>query len=37
MQESIDSISLIGVANDNPVIDIMLDLLSRDGLDSDSI
>jgi hypothetical protein len=37
MQQSIDSATLTGVANNNPVVDIMLDLLSRDGLDPDSI
>ena len=37
MQQSIDSATLTGVANNNPVVDVMLDLLSRDGLDPDSL
>jgi hypothetical protein len=37
MQQSIDSATLTGVANHNPVVDVMLDLLSRDGLDPDSL
>ena len=37
MQESIDSASLTGVANNNPIIDAMLALLNRDGLDPESL
>jgi hypothetical protein len=37
MQQSIDSATLTGVANNNPVVDVMLDLMNRDGLDPDSL
>ncbi|KIM31725.1 hypothetical protein M408DRAFT_317990 [Serendipita vermifera MAFF 305830] len=37
MQEAIESADLSAVANNNAVIDVMLALLSRDGLDPDSL
>jgi len=37
MQEYVDSANLANVASNNPVINVMLDLLCRDGLDLDSL
>lgn len=37
MQESIETASLSGVANNNPIVDAILSLLNRDGLDPDSL
>ena len=37
MEKAIDSATLLGVSNDNPIVDVMLSLLKRDGLDPDAL
>lgn len=37
MQKAIDTVDLNTISNDNPIIEAMLGLLIRDGLDTESL